>query len=93
MQVVSTSTEISQDWHKAAVWEAELYKDIILNQMGEWFIAELLDGRMTGPGHGSNIEPGVIEQLGHMVIIRHKEGDNIDHIKSTIIVFKHGWRA
>ena len=53
--------------------EAEIHKTAILSKMGEWFIAELVDGKISGAGYGGNIEACVPDKMGHMVILRNRK--------------------
>ena len=76
MKVLSTNEPIPADWHKATVREAEENKKAILGMMGQWYIAELEDGRMSGAGYGGKTEQQAApEKLGHMVIIQNGKGD------------------
>ena len=53
--------------------EANAHKETIVAQMGPWFIAQLVDGFVTGTGYGGKVEACVPEELGHLVILRNKE--------------------
>ena len=60
-------------WHQATVREANAHKETIVAQMDQWFIAQLVDGKVTGAGYGGQVEACVPEELGHLVILRNKE--------------------
>ena len=63
-------------WHQATVREAQAHREAIQAQMGEWFIAECVDGKVAGPGYGGSVETCVPETLGHLVILRSR-GDTV----------------
>jgi len=67
-------------WYRATSREAEINKDNIVSQMGEWFIAELVDGQIKGSGYGGILtKEDIPEKLGHLVVMKNrKENDDID---------------
>jgi hypothetical protein len=69
-------------WHQATVREALAHNEAIQAQMGEWFIAELVDGKVAGPGYGGSVETCVPERLGHLVILRNR-GDTVPDSKPS----------
>ena len=51
-------------WYKATSREAEFHKEVIVSQMGEWFIAELVDGQIKGSGYGGILTKKVSRKIG-----------------------------
>ena len=47
--------------------------------MGEWFIAELVDGQIKGSGYGGILtKEDIPEKLGHLVVMKNrKEKENL----------------
>ena len=65
--------DANKAWHVATAREAEIHKEAILSQMGEWFIAELVDGKVEGRGYGGNVNKCVPEKFGHLVILKNRK--------------------
>ena len=47
---------IPDGWHKASVEEARARRAEIVSEMGEWDIAELVGGKISGRSYGGKIE-------------------------------------
>jgi len=60
-----------KDWQMASTTEAERNLPEILSQMGRWFIAQLVDGKVVGEGYGGKVEKKEVSEhgLGHVVIV------------------------
>ena len=66
-------------WYKATSREAEIHKEAIVSEMGEWFIAELVEGQIKGSGYGGVLtKEDIPEKLGHLVVMKNrKENENL----------------
>ena len=61
---------IPDGWHKASVEEARARRAEIVSEMGEWDIAELVGGKISGRGYGGKIETCGQESYGHLVLLK-----------------------
>eukprot|EP00092_Neocalanus_flemingeri_P010282 GFUD01011078.1.p1 GENE.GFUD01011078.1~~GFUD01011078.1.p1 ORF type:complete len:265 (+),score=93.25 GFUD01011078.1:28-822(+) len=67
-----SSVDMNQVMFVATAEEAEIHKEEIMAQMGEYFIAELVDGKVEGEGHGGQITKCIPEHFGHLVVMKKK---------------------
>ena len=56
--------------HLATIGEAVARRAEILSQMGDWWIAQLVGGRISGRGYGGKIETCAPEPFGHLVLLK-----------------------
>ena len=75
MKIVERHKGIPEGWHRADIQEAKDHRELILSQMGEWFIVGVAGGKISGKGYGGRVEicePGVglCWDLGHLVIVK-----------------------
>ena len=69
---------MDQIWFVATVQEAEIHKEAIMAQMGEYYIAELVDGRINGEGHGGEIIQCLPDdKFGHLVVMKKVQSNNM----------------
>ena len=61
---------VPDGWHLATVEEARARRAEILSQMGEWDIAQLVGGKISGRGYGGEIETCAMESFGHLVLLK-----------------------
>ena len=61
---------VPDGWHLATVEEARARRAEILSQMGDWWTAQLVGGKISGRGYGGKIETCAPEPFGHIVLLK-----------------------
>ena len=70
VKVVEEKKGIPEGWRMADLQEAEDHRELILSQMGDWFIVEVVGGKVSGRGYGGRVESCEPGNLGHLVIVK-----------------------
>ena len=61
---------VPDGWHLATVEEARARRAEILSQMGEWDIAQLVGGKISGRGYGGEIETCAAVRWNLLVLLK-----------------------
>jgi len=67
--VVEKRGKVPSGWRLCTVREAETLRLNIVRALGQWWMAELDGGKISGSGYEGKIEKGNFPELGHMVIV------------------------
>ena len=73
VKVVEEKKGIPEGWRMADLQEAEDHRELILSQMGDWFIVEVAGGKVSGRGYGGRVETCEQTTFGHLVIVKNSQ--------------------
>ena len=70
VKVVEEKKGIPEGWRMADLQEAEDHRELILSQMGDWFIVEVAGGKISGRGYGGRVEACEPGNFGQLVVVK-----------------------
>ena len=70
VKVVERKEGIPEGWRMAELQEAEDHRELILSQMGDWFIVEVAGGKISGRGYGGRVETCEPGNFGQLVVVK-----------------------
>ena len=73
VKVAESHKGIPEGWHMADIQEAQDHRELILSQMGDWFIVKVAGGKISGLGYGGRVETCEPGTFGQLVIVKNSQ--------------------